>query len=237
MWHIWVNVWDLGKLCVSRSGRGCGVGDMSGKRGKGVNRCENGRKWVKMGVNVSENGRKWAKWVKWEGLEGSDGWDGSENGRKWAKMGGVGEILVNDIKEERVQDMDKAIQVRVVDMEYGSRRAYAWHDYRMNSGYTLQMAVKATYAAFPGACQAVVVRDPTNANPRRQEVVWNTDDTEETWMSDKYEEIPAGGEVEIWVYKWAPIGGGEMHPEKAAVGPQTARVAGLLGDLQRLREG
>jgi hypothetical protein len=100
----------------------------------------------------------------------------------------------------------------------------------------LQEAVQATYAAFPGACQAVVVRDPTNANPRRREVVWDTDDTEETWMSDKYDEIPAGGEVEIWVYKWEPVGAGEVLPEKAVVGPKGARVAALLGGLKRLED-
>ena len=149
-------------------------------------------------------------------------------------MGGVGEILVNDIKEERVQDMDKAIRVRVVDMEYGSRREYAWHDYRINSGYTLQMAVRETYPAFPGACQAVVVGDPTNANTRERKSVWIPRYTVETWMSDKYEEIPAGGEVETWVRKWEPVGGGEVFPENAVVGPQHARVAGLLGDLKRL---
>ena len=54
VWHIWVNVWDLGKLCVSRSGWGWGVGDRCGRRGKGVNRCENGRKWAKMGENGCE---------------------------------------------------------------------------------------------------------------------------------------------------------------------------------------
>ena len=132
--------------------------------------------------------------------------------------------------------MDKAIRVRVVDMEYGSRREYAWHDYRINSGYTLQMAVKATYAAFPGACQAVVVGDPTNANARRKEVVWDTDDTEETWMSDKYEEIPAGGEVEIWVYKWEPVGAQEVGAGKVVVGPLNARVAALLEELRSLED-
>jgi hypothetical protein len=54
VWHIWVNVWDLGKLCVSRFGRGWGVGDIRGEGGK---RCEIGWEWVRMG----ENGRKWVK--------------------------------------------------------------------------------------------------------------------------------------------------------------------------------
>ncbi len=80
------------------------------------------------------------------------------------------------------------------------------------------------------------MRDPTNANPRRREVVWDTDDTEETWMSDKYAEIPAGGEVEIWVRKWEPGGARVVEAGKAAVGPKGARVAALLGELKRLEE-
>ena len=130
--------------------------------------------------------------------------------------------------------MDQAIRVRVVEVG-DDRMEYAWHDYRMNREHTLQMAVQATYGAFPGACQKVTVTNPMN--PGVKVIVWDTDDTEASWMRDKYEDIRAGGDVEIWVRMWQPGGGEGVGAGNAAVGPQNARVAALLGDLKRLEEG
>ena len=130
--------------------------------------------------------------------------------------------------------MDKAIRVRVLEREDG-RTAYAWQDYTINREYTLQLAVRATYPAFPGACQAVVVTDPMN--PGGGVVVWDRDSSDASWMRDKYDTIRAGGNVEIWVRTWQPDGGDWAGAGKAAVGPLGARVAALLGDLKRLEEG
>ncbi len=65
--------------------------------------------------------------------------------------------------------------------------------------------------------------------------MWDTDDTEESWMSDKYEDIPAGAEVEIWVHVCQPDGARLVGAGKAAVGPTGARVAALLEELKSWR--
>jgi hypothetical protein len=127
--------------------------------------------------------------------------------------------------------MDKAIRVRVVEVG-DDRTAYAWQDYTINMEYTLQQAVRATYAAFPGACQKVVVTNPMN--PGVGVIVWDRDTSDASWMRDKYDTIRAGGNVEIWVRTWQPDGGDWAGAGNAAVGPQNARVAALLGDLKRL---
>jgi hypothetical protein len=128
--------------------------------------------------------------------------------------------------------MDKAIRVRVVDRENG-RTNYAWHEVTINREHTLQMAVREIYGPLPGACQAVVVRMPGNPV---LEVVWDTDDTEAEWMSDKYNRLQAGWEVEIWVHTLEPGGTRLVEAGKAAVGPLNARVAALLGELKRLED-
>jgi hypothetical protein len=130
--------------------------------------------------------------------------------------------------------MGTAIRVRVVERE-DRRRAYAWQDYTIDGEYTLQEAVRATYPAFPGACEAVVVTDATD--PGGGVVVWDRDTENASWMGDKYERIRAGAKVEIWVRTWQPDGGDWAGAGKAAVGPKGARVAALLGDLKRLEEG
>ena len=127
--------------------------------------------------------------------------------------------------------MDKAIRVRVVEREDG-RTAYAWQDVTINREHTLQMAVQATYPAFPGACQTVVVTDATN--PGGGVVVWDTGASEASWMRDKYDTIRAGGKVEIWVRTWQPDGGDWAGAGKPVAGPQGARVAALPGELKRL---
>jgi hypothetical protein len=98
--------------------------------------------------------------------------------------------------------MDKAIRVRVVDRENG-RTNYPWHEVTINREHSLQMAVREIYGPLPGACQAVVVRMPGNP---ALEVVWDTDDTEAEWMSDKYDRLQAGWEVEIWVHTFERLG-------------------------------
>jgi hypothetical protein len=92
--------------------------------------------------------------------------------------------------------MDKAIRVRVVERE-DRRRAYAWQDYTISREYTLQMAVQATYPAFPGACRAVVVTDATD--PGGGVVLWDWGAGQGSWIRDKYDRIAAGAEVDIWV--------------------------------------
>ena len=64
--------------------------------------------------------------------------------------------------QRRFRNINKTIQVRLVESTGGVRNAHAPTTHTINAEHTVQQAVRATYPAFPGACRQVVLRRAGN---------------------------------------------------------------------------
>ena len=124
----------------------------------------------------------------------------------------------------------KRILVRVVARAADGWTESVYREHRVDGEHTVQEAVRAEYAAFPGACVRVGVR---RAGALLGEDVWERDEGADAfWRAELYDAIVEGDEVDIVVAVERPGGPRQDWPGRGAGGAQAARVVSAL--LRRL---
>jgi hypothetical protein len=117
--------------------------------------------------------------------------------------------------QRRFQNIDKTIRVRLVELTGDVETENPPTTHTINAEHTVQQAVRATYAAFPGACQRVVLR-------RGVLRIWDrTPHGDDFFSRDIYDTIWDGDEVDIEVETEKPDGPGFFQtqlPERGAAG-------------------